>query len=74
MAPETKNEIEFAVFLIHRLSRAWDKTVPETYRILSESNILGGYILPCYDVLHTQGESYLLEDITSYARERGALV
>ena len=73
LTSETRNEIEFTVFLIHRLSRAWNKTVPETYRILSESNILGEYILPCYDVLHTQGESYLINDITAFAQERGAL-
>lgn len=69
---ETRNEIEFVVFLIHRLSRAWNKTTPETYRILKESNILGEYILPCYDVLHTQGENYLINDITAFAQERGA--
>ena len=74
MGAQTKSEIEFAVFLLHHLSRIWKKSVPDTYRILSDTGILQNYIIPCYDVLHTQGESYLLDDITSFARERGALV
>ena len=74
MDSRTKSEIEFTVFLLHHLSRAWGKSVPDTYQVLADTDILGGYIIPCYDVLHTQGERYLLDDITSFARERGAFV
>lgn len=63
--------MEFSVFLIHALSRAWKKTYGQVYHILNESEILDGYILPCYDVLHTQGESYLVEDITEFVKEKG---
>ena len=28
------------------------------------------YIIKCYDVLHTQGKEYLVEDITDYVREK----
>ena len=32
------------------------------------------YIIKCYDVLHTQGKEYLVEDITDYVREKGVNV
>ena len=30
--------------------------------------------IQCYDVLHTQGKEYLVEDITEFVREKGVLV
>jgi hypothetical protein len=67
------DEVEFGVFLIHQLSHAWGKSTPQTYQILSDSNILDGYIFPCYDTLHTLGAQYLVDDLTDLARTRGAL-
>jgi hypothetical protein len=30
----TKKEIDFGIFILHRLSERWNRSVPETYRIL----------------------------------------
>lgn len=45
----------------------------EVYRRLMESGILYGYIVPSYDVLHTFGSRYLMEDFKDYMREKGVL-
>lgn len=45
----------------------------EVYRRLKQSGILHGYIIPSYDVLHTFGKEYLMEDLTEYMREKGVL-
>ncbi len=63
--------LEFSVFLIHALAETWNRTYGQVYQILNESGILDGYILPCYDVLHTQGKQYLVEDITEFVKEKG---
>ncbi len=63
--------LEFSVFLIHALAATWNRTYGQVYQILNESGILDGYILPCYDVLHTQGKQYLVEDITEFVKEKG---
>ena len=70
----TVEEKDFSVFLIHRLAERWKKSVPETYSILSSTDILDGYILKCYDTLHTLGSEYLVEDLTEFAREKGVAV
>ena len=67
-------ELTFTVFLIHQLAEAWGKSPAEVYHALKESDILYGYIVPCYDVLHTLGSRYLVEDISEFARERGLAV
>jgi len=67
-------EKDFGVFLIHRLAEHWNRPVPETYLILNDTGIMDGYILKCYDTLHTLGAEYLVADLTEFAREEGAAV
>jgi hypothetical protein len=74
MTPCTEREKDFSVFLIHRLAERWGKPVPETYSILNKTGILDGYIIKCYDTLHTLGTEYLVEDLTEFAREKGIAV
>ena len=38
--------------------------------VLSTTGILDEYIIPCYDVLHTLGKEYLVEDITEFVNEK----
>jgi hypothetical protein len=60
--------------MLHKLAKHWGKAVPETYRILVDTDILDGYMLKSYDTLHTLGTEYLVEDLTEFARERGTAV
>ncbi|GHU63368.1 hypothetical protein AGMMS49983_06660 [Clostridia bacterium] len=70
----TEQEMDFSVFLIRKLAEAWKKTTPETYRILTDTNIMDEYILKCYDTLHTLGTEYLIEDVTGFVHEKGIIV
>jgi hypothetical protein len=70
----SRDEIDFGVFMIHQLAQAWGRTAPDVYRILVETDIFDGYILSCYDTLHTLGAEYLVDDITEFAKERGARI
>jgi len=67
------NELAFVVFLIHALSEAWGMATPKVYALLKTSGALDRYIIPYYDVLHTCGSQYLVEDVSGYLRERGYL-
>jgi hypothetical protein len=71
---EERKQLDFAVFLIHALAEAWKVQPRNAYRMLAECGALDGYVLPCYDVLHTMGRQALVEDLTGYARERGFAV
>ena len=73
MAACTEKELVFCVFLIHILAEHTGLTPPDLYRRLADSGILDEYIIPFYDVLHTLGELYLVQDITEMMRERGVL-
>ncbi len=66
-----KKELTFVVFVLHALGQHWNMTTPEVYDILNTTGILDDYIIKCYDVLHTLGKEYLVEDITEFVREKG---
>ena len=66
-----KKELTFVVFILHALGQHWNMTTPEVYDILNSTGILDDYIIKCYDVLHTLGKEYLVEDITEFVREMG---
>ena len=69
-----KKELSFSIFVLYSLAEKWKMSPSEVYKILNTTGILDNYIIKCYDVLHTQGKEYLVEDITDYVREKGVNV
>lgn len=66
------NELEFAVFCIENVAMKLGVDAECVYQALSEkSDILNGYIVPEYDVLHTQSREYIVNDIVEVMKERG---
>ena len=68
-----KNTLEFVTYCIGKLSAKLNLSQQEVYRRLKRSDILYGYIVPSYDVLHTFSSRYLMEDLTEYMKEKGVL-
>ena len=67
------NNIDFVTYCIGNLSCRLNLSAVEVYRRLKQSGIFYGYIVPSYDVLHTFGKEYLMEDLIEYMREKGVL-
>ena len=61
------------MYCIGNLSRRLGLNARDVYERLKTSGILNGYIVSSYDVLHTFGKEYLMEDLTDYMREKGVL-
>lgn len=67
------NTLEFVTYCIGGLSRRLNLTKTDVYNRLKTSGILYEYIVPSYDVLHTFGSAYLMDDLTDYMKEKGVL-
>ena len=66
------NELEFAIFCIENIAIRLGKNAEEIYCALTEkSNILDNYIIPEYEILHTQSKDYIVDDIISLMTEGG---
>lgn len=69
------NSLEFAIFCIENLATLLNKDARDVYTALTQkSDILYGYIVPEYDVLHTQSKEYFLNDIVDLIKERGIAI
>ncbi len=67
--------LDFSIFCIENLAIRMKKSPAVIYDALTKrSDILDGYIIPCWDVLHTQGKKYILDDLEALMREKGVIV
>ena len=65
-------ELEFAIFCIENIASRLHVDAQKVYVALSEqTNILNDYIIPEYEVLHTQSKDYIVDDIIAVMHERG---
>ena len=70
-----EDRIEFAVFCIENIALKLNVKAPRVYKALTEqSNILNTYIFPNYEVLHTQGKEYIVDDVLDVMKEDGVIV
>lgn len=68
-------ELEFAVFCVENVAEKLGVGADMVYKAFTEkSNILNGYIVPEYEVLHTQSKEYIVNDIMELMQERGVIV
>ena len=68
-----KDISEFATFCIGCLSHILNIPQEEVYKKLNESGILHGYIVESYDILHTFGSKYLMNDLIDLMKEKELL-
>lgn len=67
-------ELEFAIFVIEGVAERLGITGDLAYQLLAaETNVLQDYVIPSFDVLHTQGKSYVVDDVLSVLRKKDAL-
>ena len=71
---EKSRELEFAIFCIENIAAKLGVSAEKVYEALTEkSDILNDYIIPEYEILHTQGKEYIVDDIIEVMKERGVL-
>lgn len=76
MLPEKEiksvEELEFVIFCVENIAENLKKNADQIYIDLTEkSTILHDYIVPEYEMLHTQGKEYIVNDIIEVMKERG---
>ena len=63
-----QNELEFAIFCIENIAIKLGIKANSVYKALTDkSNI------PEYEILHTQSKDYIVDDIISLMKEKGAI-
>lgn len=67
-------ELELAIFCIENIAIKLNISGQDVYKMLTEETIiLNNYIIPCYDVLHTQDKNYIVDDVIEVMKENSLL-
>ncbi len=65
-----KDIVEFSVFCIENVAVRLGITGDKAYKLLTKDNdILDEYIIPNFEMLHTQDKEYIVNDIIDYMKE-----
>ena len=68
-------QLEFAIFCIENVAAKLGVGAERIYEALTrKSDILSGYIVPEYEILHTQSKEYIVDDIIELMEEKGVEV
>ena len=69
----SSDQLDFVTFCIGNLSMCLQLPQRTIYLKLRDSGILENYIVKGYEVLHTFGKEYLMDDLITYMQEKGDL-
>lgn len=65
-------ELEFTIFCIESVAERLNVSGADVYKAFTKDiNLIDEYIVPAYDVLHTQGKEYIIDDILECLESRG---
>lgn len=68
------NELEFSVFCIENVAIKLGIKGETAYSLFTHDiDILNEYIIPNFEILHTQSKEYIVNDIIDYMKECGVL-
>ena len=74
MSEIERRKIDFSIFLLYRLADRFQQPAVHLSPELEQAKVFEEYVIPYYDVLHTLGEEYLVDDVADYARNRGVIL
>lgn len=69
-----RESFSFVIYMIHACANRWRKVPSDVYKMLQNTGCIDNYLVPHYDILHTQGTDYIVDDIEEYLGIRGVKV
>lgn len=65
---------EFVVYMIHACAQKWNMTPMQVYQIIEKKECVSKYLVPLYEILHTQSTEFVVNDIQEYMANRGVVL
>ena len=66
-------QLDFVTYCVGNLADRLNMSASKVYKMLRSTDILNGYMIPCYDVLHTFSKEYIMDALINLLKRRGAL-
>lgn len=68
-----RSTLDFTIFCVGSVAEQLSMNARDIYHRMQDAGIISGYIVPCYDVLHTFSKEYITDDLVSLMRKRGVI-
>lgn len=69
-----EDSFSFVIYMLHACADRWHTTPAKVYQAVKDSGCIDQYLIPYYDILHTQSTDYVVHDIDEYLKNRGMSV
>lgn len=66
-----EKEMDFVVYCVENLANYINEDSVKVFDLLDENELIEGYILKFYDILHTQGRDWIVEDLVEQLEKSG---
>ncbi|EEA85463.1 DUF3791 domain-containing protein [Peptacetobacter hiranonis] len=66
-----EKEMDFVVYCVENLANYINEDSVKVFDLLDENELIEGYILKFYDILHTQGKVWIVEDLVEQLEKSG---
>lgn len=66
-----RDSFSYVIYMIHACANSWAYKPSEVYKKMKSANCIKGFLVPNYEILHTQSTQYVIEDIREYLKVRG---
>ena len=63
-------QLKFVVFVLNKYAKAKKMAIATVYNQFDSLGILDDYIIQHYEVLHTLGKNYLIEDLSELVNQK----
>lgn len=70
----TGRELEFVIFAIENTAARLALPAPQLYDALDAAGLVDDYLAANYDVLHTQGREYIVDDLVETMQAKGVVL
>jgi len=68
-----KEDLSFSVYCIGIMAESLKMDARTVYHLMQKGDIIMGYIVPCFDVLHSFSRDYIIEDLTRLMKQKGLI-
>jgi hypothetical protein len=66
-----EDKLDFVIFCIEALAERLGVDGKTAYDFLNDNDMIGNYIVRCHNVLHTQGEHWIVDDLIATMHRSG---
>lgn len=66
-----EKEMDFVVYCVENLANYINEDSVKVFDLLDANDLIEGYILKFYDILHTQGKDWIVEDLVEQLEKSG---